>query len=128
MNEDSARSWIKQTIRSERYALERARRRFIRKPTEEHLHDVRTRGRRLHSLLEDVDDIASRPKLRKRVKRAAEVTDTARNATVLCQLLETCADESERAAIEQVLADLRRQERVATRDARKQLRRLRVWP
>jgi CHAD domain-containing protein len=122
----AAKRWISRTIRRERRALERARRRFVRKPTEECLHDVRTRGRRLRSLLEDVASIKPLPKLRKRVKRAAEITDKARNATVLRALLDNCCHPDERANTESLLAQLHAEERTATRWARKRLRRLRI--
>jgi CHAD domain-containing protein len=123
---NAAKRWISRTIRKERRALERARRRFVRKPTEECLHDVRTRGRRLRSLLEDVASIKPLRKLRKRVKRAAEITDTARNATVLRALLDASRDPNESASTQALLVQLHEEERTATRRARKQLRRLRI--
>ena len=89
-------NWLQKAIRRERDALERARRRFIRKPTEKRLHDVRTSGRRFRSLLEDVADLASSRELLARVKRAAAATDAARDASIVLRLLDAAIDESER--------------------------------
>jgi CHAD domain-containing protein len=126
-NERTLRSpavkWLAKTIRAEQRGLERARRRFVRKPTEEGLHDVRTTGRRLRSLLEDASDLMPLPRLTRRVKRAATATDAARDATVLLQLLESRLDESERETARPLLDELAQRERRATQNARKHLRR-----
>lgn len=106
--------WLKKAIGSERHALERARRRFIRKPTEKRLHDVRTTGRRFRSLLEDIASLVPDRKLLRRVKRAAEATDAARDATIVLRLLEANVDESEYAAAEPILHELREREANAT--------------
>ncbi|HEV3195023.1 MAG TPA: CHAD domain-containing protein [Candidatus Cybelea sp.] len=120
--------WLAKTIRNERRALERARRRFVEKPSERRLHDVRTTGRRFRSLLEDVADLIPAPQLLRRVKRAAATTDAARDATVIRQLLERSTDAAEAATARPVLDELRHQEAIATRLARKQLRRTRFLP
>lgn len=120
--------WLKKALRREQRALERARRRFIREPGEEHLHDVRTKGRRFRSLLEDVSSLLRSKRLRKRVKRAAAATDAARDAAILVQLLERSTDPGEIALAAPLLGRLRKEERRATRAARKQLRRLRFEP
>ncbi len=117
--------WLEKTIARERRALERARRRFVTKPNEKRLHDVRTTGRRFRSLLEDVASIAKSKRLRGRVKRAAAATDAARDATIILRLLETSVHESEGAMAQPLLERLRNQERAATRDARKALSRMR---
>jgi hypothetical protein len=117
--------WLVKTIRSERRALERARCRFIRKPNEKHLHDVRTRGRRFRSLLEDVATITSTQRLRRRVKRAAAATDAARDATIILRLLESTVDAAETELAQPLLEQLREQETLATWRACKQLRRMR---
>jgi CHAD domain-containing protein len=114
--------WITQTIRGERRKLERARSRFVHKPTQQRLHDVRTTARRLRSLLEDVADLAAESRLLSRIKRVAAVTDAARDATILLELLESSLDESEREAALALLDELRARQRFATRDARKRLR------
>jgi DNA repair protein RadC len=117
--------WLKDRIGRERRALERARRRFVRKATEERLHAVRTTGRRFRSLLEDVAAIAAYPKLLRRVKRAAAATDAARDATIVRSLLESSLEESEREIAAPLLLELRDREIEATRRAREHLRRAR---
>ncbi len=119
------RRWILAKVRDERRALERARRRFVRRPSDEFLHDVRTTGRRLRSLLEDVRDLVARPRLLRRVKRAAEITDAARDAAVLLALLEATVDDAERVAARPLLDELARRQAGATKTARRRLRRMR---
>jgi CHAD domain-containing protein len=116
--------WLRRTIEAERRKLERARRRFVRKPTEEHLHDVRTTGRRLRSLLEDVRTSDPQPKLLRRVKRAGKFTDAARDAGVIAALLEHSVGDGERSIVEPLLAELREKERTATQEACLRLRRV----
>jgi hypothetical protein len=120
--------WLTKTIQSERRALERARRRFIRKPDEAHLHDVRTTGRRFRSLLEDVAELAPSAPLRRRVKRAAAATDPARDATIIRRLLEASVAASEAAIARPLLDQLRQQEERATQRACKELKRMRFAP
>jgi CHAD domain len=120
--------WLVKTIRSERRALERARCRFILKPTEKHLHDVRTAGRRFRSLLEDVATISSTQRLRRRVKRAAAATDAARDATIIFRLLENTVDAAETQLAQPLLEQLRAQEELATRRACKRLQDMRFTP
>lgn len=117
--------WLAKTIRSERRALERARRRFICKPNEKRLHDVRTTGRRFRSLLEDVATLTRSQRLRRRVKRAAAATDAARDATIILRLLESRLDADEATIAEPLLEQLREHEQLATRRACKALRRMR---
>jgi len=116
--------WIDGEIASEVRALERARRRFERKPSENRLHDVRTTGRRLRSLLADVADFVKLPRLRRKVRRAAALTDAARDGAVLLALLEANLDESERALAAPLTEALHAQMRSATAKACKGLRRL----
>lgn len=120
--------WLAKTIARERRALERARRRFVTKPNEKRLHDVRTTGRRFRSLLEDVASIAESKRLRRRVKSAAAATDAARDATIILRLLETSVHADETAPAAPLLERLREQERMATRAACKALRRMRFAP
>ena len=120
--------WLETAIARERRALERARKRFVTKPSEKRLHEVRTSGRRFRSLLEDVASIAKSERLRRRVKRAAAATDAARDATIILRLLETSVDESERTTAQPLLERLREQEQRATREACKALRRMRFAP
>lgn len=120
--------WLRKTIRREQRALERARRRFVRKPNERHLHDVRTTGRRFRSLLEDVAGITESERLRRRVKRAAAATDAARDATIVLRLLESSATGVEASLAHPLLERLRERERIATKAACKELRRMRFAP
>lgn len=117
--------WLNKTIASERRALERARRRFVSKPAEESLHEVRTSGRRFRSLLEDVAEVAPSAKLLRRVKQAAAMTDAARDATIILQLLERSADPGERRIAEPLFDELKSRAKNATREAHKRLARTR---
>lgn len=117
--------WLPKTISRERRALERARRRFVEKPNEKRLHDVRTTGRRFRSLLEDVATLEPSERLRRRVKRAATATDAARDATIIRRLLESSLDPAESEFATPLLEELRRQEKLATRQACRKLRRMR---
>jgi CHAD domain-containing protein len=117
--------WLAKRVRQERRALERARRRFVRRPSDERLHDVRTTGRRFRSLLEDISDCMPRAKLLDRVKRAAAATDAARDATVIAQLLESRVDPGERAVALALAQELHDRERCALQQARNALRRMR---
>jgi len=116
--------WVVKTIDTERRHLERARRRFIDEPAEEHLHDLRTRARRLRSFLEAVSEVERCPKLLRRLKRAAALTDAARDAAILLALLDNAVDETERVTAEPLLAQIRELERVATSHARRMLRKI----
>lgn len=120
--------WLEKAIARERRALERARKRFVTKPSEKRLHDVRTTGRRFRSLLEDVAGIAKSERLRRRVKRAAGATDAARDATIILRLLQASLDSGEAAMAQPLFERLREQEQMATRDASKALRRMRFAP
>jgi hypothetical protein len=117
--------WLTRAIRREQRALERARRRFVSKPNEKRLHDVRTTGRRFRSLLEDAFAITKAERLRRRVKRAAAATDAARDASIILRLLEGSVDDAERGLALPLLDQLRVRERLATKAACKQLRRMR---
>ena len=115
-------SWISRTIASERKALDRVRRAFVREPTQEGLHRVRTGARRLRSFLEDVSERHRQKQLLRRAKRTAELTDIARDAAVQRALLERLLDESEREAAEALLASLCEREMRATASARRKLK------
>ena len=116
--------WLARTIDKERENFEAARCRFVADPNPECLHDVRTTGRRLRSLLEDCADLAGKRKLLRKVKRAAEITDPARDAAVLRELLEDNVDDGERANARALIAHLRELESSATVKARRWFRRL----
>lgn len=115
--------WIDTRVAKERRAFERARRRFVKKPNDTRLHAVRTKGRRFRSLLEDVASVAPARKLLKRVKRAAEITDAARDATVLLALLERSVETGERAEAAALFDSLREHQAGALKCAHRRLRR-----
>jgi CHAD domain-containing protein len=120
--------WLTKTIRAERRGLERARRRFVSKPNEKHLHDVRTSGRRFRSLLEDVAALAPVERLRRRVKKAAAATDAARDAAIILRLLEGSVHAEEVEIARPLLEELRAREIAATARACRALRRMRFDP
>lgn len=115
--------WLQKAIRSERDALERARGKFVRRPTEKRLHDVRTTGRRFRSLLEDAADLASKPDLLARAKRAAAATDAARDASIALRLLDGAIHEDERSSAAWLFAEIRQREAEAMRRAHRRLHR-----
>lgn len=104
-------------------SLERSRRRFLKAPSEDRLHAVRTSGRRLRSLLEDTADLQNERSLLRSLKRASKATDAARDAAIALQLLEATLDESDRDLAEPLFTALRRRRRQATDAARRHLRR-----
>lgn len=116
--------WLVKTIDAECRRLERARRRFIDDPNEECLHELRTKGRRLRSFLEAVRELERRPKLLRRLKRAAALTDAARDAAILLTLLENSLDETERVNAAPLLEQLRERQRIATSETRRLLRKV----
>jgi CHAD domain-containing protein len=120
--------WLKQELEHERRSLERARRGFTQKPTEKRLHEVRTSGRRLRSLLEDTAELAPDPKLLRRVKRTAAATDAARDATIILRLLEAGVADSERCIAAPLLNELRERKTTAMKLARRGLQRVRFAP
>ncbi len=115
-------SWISRTIAIESKALDNVRRAFVREPTHEGLHRVRTGARRLRSFLEDVSKRHHQKELLQRAKRTAELTDTARDATVQRALLERLLVDSEREAADALLTSLREREIAATTSARSKLK------
>ena len=117
--------WLRKQIKEERGTLVRARRRFLRKPSEESLHHVRTSSRRLRSLLEDAGDVVAERRLLRAVKRTAKSTDPARDAAVIRALLERVVAAGERNHAAELLRDLRLQETLAMRRACKKLTRVR---
>ena len=116
--------WLEKTVARERRALERARKRFVAKPNEKRLHDVRTTGRRFRSLLEDVAILLPSKRLRRRVRGAAAATDAARDAAIILSLLQHTLGAGEAPVAEPLLTRLREQEALATRAACTKLRRM----
>jgi CHAD domain-containing protein len=115
-------TWISRTIASESEALDQVRRAFVREPTQEGLHRVRTGARRLRSFLEDVAARHKQKQLLRHAKRTSELTDIARDATVQRTLLERLLVESEREAAAALLTSLGERETAATSSARRKLK------
>lgn len=78
----------------------------------------------MRSFLEAVRGLEHHPKLLRRIKRAAELTDAARDAAILLALLERTIDETERVTAEPLLEQLRERARIATSQARRLLRKV----
>jgi CHAD domain-containing protein len=118
-------SWAGDTVASETKALNRSRKAFVREPSAETLHQVRTGARRLRSLLEDVAALHVQKRLLRRVKRTSQLTDVARDSAVQRELLERVLDETEREAAQPLFEALRERELRATETSRSKLSRVR---
>src|SRR5579872_7537985 len=95
MADERIRAWADELVACAVRRFERARRRFVRNATDDHLHDVRTAARRLHSLLEDLADVVTLEQ-RKRLHKIVEASAVARDAAVLRVRLRRVLDEHER--------------------------------
>jgi CHAD domain-containing protein len=123
--DERIQEWAHSLVKADVQAFEQARRRFVRRPTAERLHHVRTAARRLRSLLEDFAEIETVKRL-KALKRIVEVTGEARDARVLRDALRATLDERERMGARPLLQHLRSQERTVTRVVRAKLRRFKL--
>ena len=86
MGDERIKEWAQGMLEGDVRAFERARTRFIRRPTAERLHDVRVSARRLRSLCEDLREAL--PRLRvKRLARVIDMSGDARDAAVLREAL-----------------------------------------
>ncbi len=110
MADDRVIEWAKTLGAAEIRAFTRARRRFLKRPSAKHLHDLRTAARRLRSLFKDFRDVL-RPRRSKRLRRLIEVTSQARDAIVLRKTLRIALDTRERGDASAALRDLRVRER-----------------
>jgi CHAD domain-containing protein len=110
MADDRVREWAQTLGAAEVRAFTEARRRFLRRPSSKHLHELRTAARRLRSLFDDFHDVlrARRPR---RLRRLIAVTGEARDAAVLRKTLRSALDTRERAAARATLRELRARER-----------------
>jgi len=122
MADDRIREWAQTLVKAEAQTFEQARRRFVRRPTAERLHHVRTAARRLRCLLEDFADIVTIEQL-KRLRKIIDTTSDARDARVLRDALRSTLHERERMAGRALLGALRTQERTVTSKVRSKLRR-----
>lgn len=118
MSDDRVRAWAAALSEREADAFHAARDEFCRKPTADRLHMLRTAGRRLRSLYDDLGGVlpaVSEKGLRRIVKRAGKTRD----ATVLRAMLKAALDESEREIVAPILRDLRLRERAGLRRVRR---------
>ena len=110
MGDERIKEWAQGMLEGDVRAFERARTRFIRRPTAERLHDVRVSARRLRSLCEDLREAL--PRLRvKRLARVIDMSGDARDAAVLREALRKALDPRDRKAARQLLRSLRERER-----------------
>ena len=106
-------------------ALARARRRFVRRPSAERLHDLRVCARRLVSLDQDLGTIVTLRGMR-RLQRFVDLTGEIRDASVLRALLRDARAAREGDSVRPLLRELRQRERRGMRRLRRTARRLRV--
>ena len=106
-------------------AFERARTRFMRRPTADRLHDVRVSARRLRSLCEDLRE-ALPPVRLKRLTRVIDMTGDARDAAVLREALREALDQRDRKAASPLLRSLRKRECMMLKRIARALRRTKL--
>ena len=111
MPDERIREWAGGLLDADVRSFERARTRFLRRPTADRLHDVRVSARRLRSLCEDLHEAL--PAVRtKRLHRLIEMTGDARDAAVLRETLRNALDARERKTARPLLRSLRKRERL----------------
>ena len=104
-------------------AFRRARKRFVRRPTAERLHDVRVSARRLRSLCEDLREALPAVRL-KRLARIIDMTADARDAAVLRETLRETLEPRDRKVARPLLRSLRRRERTMLKRIARALERM----
>lgn len=110
MGDERIKEWAQGMLEGDVRAFERARARFIRRPTADRLHDVRVSARRLRSLCEDLREALPRVRVR-RLARVIDMTGDARDAAVLREALREALDPRDRKASRALLRSLRERER-----------------
>ncbi len=123
--DDRILDWARGLLKHDGHAFERARARFLRRPTAKRLHDVRVSARRLRSLCDDVGDALPRVHGR-RLRRLIDLTGDARDAAVLRETLRGALEDRERIAARPLLRALRTRERKALRCVARALARVRL--
>ena len=111
MADDRIREWAGGLLDGDVRSFERARARFLRRPTADRLHDVRVSARRLRSLCDDLQE-ALPPVRPKRLHRIIAMTGDCRDAAVLRETLRNTLDVRERKAARPLLRSLRKRERL----------------
>ena len=107
------REWATALAERELKAFELARRSFCRKPSTRKLHEMRSAGRRLCSLYEDLAELLP-PLDSRRVRRVVKRAGEARDAAVLHRLLSAAVDDGEREIVEPLLQTLHERQRTGT--------------
>jgi len=125
MPDDRITEWTLGLVKHDVRAFERARTRFLRQPSVERLHDLRTSARRLRCLQDDVHDAVPAFAV-KRLRRLVELTGEARDAEVQRQALRDALDVREHRAARGILRALRTRERATLKRIARALARVRI--
>ena len=112
MPDDRIVEWAQGLVKHDVHAFERARRRFLRRPSASRLHELRTTARRLRSLHDDLHEAAPAFSI-KRLRQLVDLTGEARDAAVLRDALRDVLDPREHRIARSMLRTLRQRERVA---------------
>ncbi|HVA28413.1 MAG TPA: CHAD domain-containing protein [Candidatus Baltobacteraceae bacterium] len=110
MADDRIREWAFALEKTELAAFERARLRFLRRPTAKRLHALRAASRKLRSLYDDLRDVLH-CKARRRLSALIAITGEPRDAGVLRTLLADTSDAREAPAARILSRALRKRER-----------------
>jgi CHAD domain-containing protein len=125
VTDERIREWAQSLLDGDVRAFERARSRFIRRPTADRLHDVRVSARRLRSLCEDLREAL--PSVHtKRLHRVIDMTGDARDAAVLRETLRQALESHERKAARTLLRSLRKRERTILKRLARALKRTKL--
>jgi CHAD domain-containing protein len=125
MQDERIKEWARGLLDGDVRAFERARVRFIRRPTADRLHDVRVSARRLRSLCEDLQEALPRVRT-KRLRRVIDMTADARDAAVLRDTLRHALAPLERKAARTLLRSLRKRERTILKRIARALKRTKL--
>ena len=124
MADDRVTDWARGLAAADMRAFMRARRRFLRRPSSKHLHELRIAARRLRALFEDFRDVLTSQR-RTTLSRLIQLTGEARDAAVLRKTLREAVDARERRDARTLLRDLRARERSCFSRVRRLLAKLR---
>ena len=124
MADERVVAWAKTLGAAEIRGFMRARRRFLRRPSAKHLHDLRVAARRLRSFFEDFHDVVTARRA-KRLRRLIAVTGEARDAVVLRKTLRNALERRERHDGRPILRNLQARERACSTRVRRLLVNLR---
>jgi CHAD domain-containing protein len=125
MPDDRVTEWTLGLVRNDARAFERARERYLRRPTGKRLHELRTAARRLRSLHDDLRE--SFPGFHiVHLRSLVALTGEARDAQVQSETLRAALDPRERSAARVLLRELREREREAKKHIAGVLERVRI--